>query len=174
MGQIQVNISLNDADSYGGINISNSMTLDVGDIIETGSYKLIVGESFSLVGRNILETDPPYNETGAFAYIKNTSTDISSYIEVRTYLTAAETSGTAGTHTIQRLYGGEWTWLNGASKIASGAAEPRSINIRNNSSEETIIDYAVFSRKSIGGPTKIKNGNGSSTNHVPPHHPPGY
>jgi hypothetical protein len=163
MGQIQVNISLNDADTYGGINISNSMTLEVGDIVETGSYKLIVGESYSLVGRNNAETDPPYNEKGTFAYIKNTSTDVSCYIEVRQYIEAAEHSGSGGTIVNQRLYAGEWTWINAASPIASGTDVGRNINIYNNSGVNTVVDYAVFSRKNIGGPNKMNNNSSTTT-----------
>jgi hypothetical protein len=156
MGQIQVNISLNDADSYGGINISNSMILEVGDIIETGSYKIVPGDAFSLVGRDSTEKDPPYNETGTFAYIKNTSTNPSTYINVRQYIEAAEHSGSGGTIINQRLYGGEFTWINAASPIASGTNVGRNINVSNVSDDTVIIDYAVFSRKKIGGPTKIK------------------
>ncbi len=163
MGQIQVNISLNDADTYGGINISNSMTLEVGDIVETGSHKIVPGDGFSLVGRNSAETDPPYNETGAFAYIKNTSTNPSNYVNVRQYIESAEHSGSGGTIINQRLYGGEFAWINAASPIASGTNVGRNINVNNVSGDTVIIDYAVFSRKKIGGPTKINNNSSTSS-----------
>ena len=72
MGQIKVNISLNDSASLGNINISDSMELDVGDVVQTGSYKIVPGDGFNPIGWDTATADPPYNETGAFCFIKNT------------------------------------------------------------------------------------------------------
>ena len=151
MGQIQVNISLNDADSLGSINISNSMILEVGDVVQTGSHKLTPSENFIPISKATDSYEDQWNETGYFMYIKNTSSNSSAYLSILVTATCNESGGTPGYTTVQRLYGGEWTWMNAASNIASGVAEPRAINIKNESSEEIVLDYAYFNREKIGG-----------------------
>ena len=151
MGQIQVNISLNDADSLGSINISDSMTLDVGDVVQTGSFTLSPVEDFMPISVATDSYEDQWNETGYFMYIKNTSSNPSAYLSILVTATCTESGGTAGYTTVQRLYGGEWTWMNAASKIASGVTEPRAIKVKNDSSEEIVLDYAYFNREKIGG-----------------------
>ena len=97
---------------------------------------------------NSTSTDPPYNQKGAFIYIfnhGNFGTDSTGYVEVKTYATCTEAGGD-NYPTIQRLYKGEFCWLNLASPQASGTTAPRIANISNKSNFNINIDYALFSR----------------------------
>ena len=148
---MQANISLNDADSLGSINISDSMTLDVGDVVQTGSHTLSPSETFIPITVATDSYEDQWNETGYFMYIKNTSSNPSAYLSITVNSTCNESGGTPGWIAVQRLYAGEFTWMNAASKIASGVTEPRAIRVENNSGEEIVLDYAYFNREKIGG-----------------------
>ena len=151
-GQIKINLSLNDGDTLGGINISNGMTLNVGNVLETASQTMSPTETIMPLGYNSTLTDPPYNSTGAYIYIRNGALNSEdSYLEVKTYITTAEATGSATFLTTQRLYGGEFTWLNLASSIASGTTSPRVVEITAGGTDYSYLEYALFSRDNING-----------------------
>ena len=171
MGRIQVNIGLNDADSLGSINISNSMTLDVGNVVQTGSFTLSSGEAFMPITKTTDSYEDQWNEKGYFMYIKNTSSNSSAHLSILVTAECNESGGTPGYTTVQRLYAGEFTWMNAASNIASGVTNPRAIRVENNSGEEIVLDYAYFNREKIGGPKKeggVIKPSGTPSGNVPP------
>lgn len=153
-GKLKVSIGIQDGDTLGGINIASSMTLDVGTIVQTGTDSLAKDETLMPMNTLSTSTDPPYNQKGAFMFIKNNSEN--GYLEVKTYISTAEATGSATFLTTQRLYAYEFTWLNLASPDASNTTAPRTVQVINKTNELIQVEYALFSREKITGPTNPK------------------
>ena len=158
-GKLKVSIGIQDGDTLGGINISSSMNLDVGVIVQTGSEVLLKDDSFMPLNTVSTATDPPYNQKGAFMFIKNCSEN--GYLEIKTYITAAEATGSGTYLTTQRLYAYEFTWLNLASPDASNTTSPRIVRLENTTNETIQVEYALFSREKITGPSIPKKATSS-------------
>ena len=141
---LNVNIAYDDANSIAatGMNYSDTMSLNVGPLVESGTMDLAPGETIVLVHN--AAAGMTVNTNGVFILIKNKSGG--NKLEIETSITAAEASGGATYITAGRLGVGEFNWINLAGENESGSTYSRALRVKNNSSENIIFSFSIFSR----------------------------